>query len=118
MEPEHYTVLPGSLYGGEYPGAKIPAEAKTRLRKLIEKGIRTFIDLTAPADEMVTYQPPLNALAAETSFPLRRFSFPVPDMRIPDSMRDLLKKSRPRHCLPVGRLSRRLFLPNTSAING
>ena len=81
--PQHYTIEEGKLYGGEYPGAMSPAAAEVRLRSLIDIGVRTFIDLTAPGDRMTPYEGLLEVLANETSTPLRRISLPVPDMGIP-----------------------------------
>jgi len=86
MTPQHYTIEEGKLYGGEYPGAKQPAAAKARLRALVDIGVRTFIDLTAPEDMMASYEELLEELANETGTPLRRISLPVPDMGIPTAI--------------------------------
>lgn len=86
MTPQYYTIDAGKLYAGEYPGALTPAAAMARLRCLSALGVRTFIDLTARADELETYQEELAQLASETGVPLQRLSFPIPDMRIPDSV--------------------------------
>ena len=83
MIPQHYTIEEGKLYGGEYPGAITPAAAKARLRCLTDMGLRTFIDLTAPADNMAPYEGLLAELASEVGAPLQRISLPIPDMRIP-----------------------------------
>ena len=56
MIPQHYPIEEGKLYGGEYPGDRSPAVAKIRLRQLIAIGIRTFVDLTTPADNMMPYE--------------------------------------------------------------
>lgn len=97
MIPQYYTIEEGTLYAGEYPGALTPAAAKARLRRLIAMGVRTFIDLTAPADRLEIYAGVLAELASEVGVPLRRFSFPIPDMSIPDStdtMRDIMSAIR------------------------
>jgi Dual specificity phosphatase, catalytic domain len=51
-----YWVLPGSLLAGEYPLAEAPWDAHTRLQKLLEAGIDSFVDLTQ-AGELPEYQP-------------------------------------------------------------
>ena len=56
MIPQHYPIEAGKLYGGEYPGDQNPDLARIRLRSLITLGIRTFVDLTAPADRMAPYE--------------------------------------------------------------
>ncbi len=89
MKPETYPVQPASLYAGEYPGSPDPEAAKMRIRHLVEGGVRTFIDLTTPVDELESYQPALDAVAAKTGHSLRRLSFPVPDMSIPASPEEM-----------------------------
>ena len=97
MIPQHYAIVEGKFYGGEYPGAETPAAAKAKLRGLIALGVRTFIDLTAPADKMAPYAELLEWLTAEAGVPLRRISFPLPDMGVPDeaaTMRAILSAIR------------------------
>jgi hypothetical protein len=85
MTPQHYPIEADKLYGGEYPGHRDPVVAMVRLRNLINLGIRTFVDLTAPADRMAPYQPLLAVLEEEAGAPLRRISLPIVDMGIPQS---------------------------------
>jgi hypothetical protein len=86
MTPQHYTIAEGQLYGGEYPGSRMIDEAEARLRILITMGVRTFIDLTTPADRMEPYEGLLLGLENAAGVPLRRISLPIPDMRIPDAV--------------------------------
>lgn len=86
MIPQHYPVEEGRIYAGEYPGARSPEYAEARLKHLIAKGIRTFVDLTAPADDMEPYDDLLARLGEETGFSLRRISTPIRDMGIPESV--------------------------------
>ena len=53
--PNSYWVIPGRFAAGEYPGAKDPREAATRLRALLRSGIDHFIDLTTPQDGLEPY---------------------------------------------------------------
>ena len=45
-DPNTYWVVPGKLLAGEYPGAQESEEARRRLRKFLQAGVRHFIDLT------------------------------------------------------------------------
>lgn len=97
MIPQHYPIEAGKLYGGEYPGDRNPDVARTRLRSLITLGIRTFVDLTAPADRMSPYEELLAELETEAGAPLNRFSLPIADMAVPESggiMETILKSIR------------------------
>jgi protein tyrosine/serine phosphatase len=86
MSPQHYLIEEGKLYGGEYPGDRNPDVARARLRFLISIGIRTFVDLTGPADRMESYEELLTELEAEAGAALRRISLPIADMGVPESM--------------------------------
>ena len=85
MLPQHYPIEKGQLYAGEYPGAREPAGARARLLRLVEIGIRTFVDLTGPADYMASYEGLLAELEEEAGEPLRRISMPIADMGIPEA---------------------------------
>ncbi|WP_035613698.1 protein-tyrosine phosphatase family protein [Haloferula sp. BvORR071] len=99
MEVQHYTVEAGRLIAGEYPGGHYADVALRRLRTLVEEGVHSFIDLTAPADRMEPYAHLLAELAVATgsSVELRHFPFPIPDMSVPGSpelMRGILARLR------------------------
>ncbi len=85
MVPQHYPIEEGKLYGGEYPGDRNLGVAKIRLRHLVTLGIRTFVDLTAPADRMTPYEGLLPELEDEAGAPLRRISLPIIDMGVPET---------------------------------
>ena len=59
------------------------------MRSLVTLGIRTFVDLTAPADRMAPYEKWLAELE-EASSPLRRISLPIADMGIPEADGNML----------------------------
>ncbi len=97
MTPQHYPIEAGKLYGGEYPGHRDPVVARIRLQHLIALGIRTFVDLTAPADRMAPYEELLMEMEREAAAPLRRISLPVRDMAVPENaetMRAILQSIR------------------------
>ena len=52
--PNSYWVIPGRFAAGEYPGAKEPEFAATKLKTLLDTGINHFIDLTE-TKELVPY---------------------------------------------------------------
>lgn len=80
---QHYEVHEG-LFAGEYPGSFVPEVTAERMEELIAKGVRTFIDLTTPADLLEPYEPLLGDLGGG-NLELRRFAHEIPDMSIPDS---------------------------------
>ncbi len=49
-----YWVVPGRFAAGEYPGAKDPSEAASKVRNLLDGGVDHFVDLTEP-HELVPY---------------------------------------------------------------
>jgi hypothetical protein len=82
MKVNHYRVHEG-LFAGEYPGNQSPDVAETRLRELVAKGVRTFIDLTTRVDGLEPYEPYFLEVDVEGAIGLKRYSFEIPDMNIP-----------------------------------
>jgi protein-tyrosine phosphatase len=79
-DPNTYWVIPGKLLAGEYPGARDPEEARSRLRKFLAAGVRHFIDLTE-AGELEPYAELLTEEAgSRTSYE----RFPIHDVSVPD----------------------------------
>ncbi len=96
MMPQHYPIQQG-LYGGEYPGHRRPEIAQARLWNLVEKGVRTFLDLTGPGDDLVRYQRLLMEVEQESGARLQHISMPIPDLGVPDSeakMREIIQAIR------------------------
>jgi hypothetical protein len=94
MNVSHYPVQPG-LFAGEYPGNQSPNVAETRLRELVENGVRTFIDLTSELDGLTPYEPLFAEIDNDGSLALRRYAFEIPDMHIPSGpelMRAILER--------------------------
>jgi predicted protein tyrosine phosphatase len=85
MTPQYYTIQPGVLLAGEYPGDRNEKTARARLWSLVETGVRTFIDLTSPADDLTRYEKLLYELEQEAGSRLHHVSLPIPDMGVPDS---------------------------------
>jgi len=82
MKVNHYQVQPG-LFAGEYPGNQSPNVAETRVRELVDKGVRTFIDLTSRVDGLDSYEPYFMEVDMGGAMGLKRYSFEIPDMNIP-----------------------------------
>ena len=78
--PNCYWVEPGRLLAGEYPGSNSPEATRTRLRQLLDCGVRTFIDLTREA-ELEPYAVLLPALTREA---IEHHRFGILDHSIPD----------------------------------
>ncbi len=70
-----YWVLPGRLLAGEHPGGATASATRTRLRRLLQAGVSTFVDLTEP-DELAPYD-------AELPVSVVYLRYPVPDHGIP-----------------------------------
>ena len=79
--PNSYWVVPGRLLAGEYPATSILAETDERIERLLQAGIDTFVDLTAPG-ELPPYHPNL-PLSIEYE---RR---PVKDHGVPDNFQQM-----------------------------
>jgi hypothetical protein len=80
-------VDPGRLLAGEYPGeypGRKPSVARTKIDILVDAGIRTFVDLTTPADQLEPYEPLLRAVALARGLELPHVSFPIPDLSVVD----------------------------------
>ena len=79
--PDSYWVLPGLLLAGEYPGAPTEAEAREKLRGLLDAGVRVFIDLTEVGEYgLRPYWPLVQMLAAERGLVVAHKRLSIPDM--------------------------------------
>ncbi len=59
-----------------------------KLNVLVDAGIRTFIDLTTPADRLAPYDQALELVASARQLELERLSFPIPDLGVVDDEYD------------------------------
>jgi hypothetical protein len=79
-----YWVRPGLLLAGEYPGAFEEAWARRKVRRMLEAGIRVFVDLTedgelAPYDHLVMEEARALGVDAE------HLRFPIRDVCVPET---------------------------------
>lgn len=82
--PDSYWVIEGQLLAGEYPGAYHDDEAREKLRRLFEAGIRSFVDLTETTDPLQPYELLLRDLASELKLDVRYIRLSIRDMSIPE----------------------------------
>jgi ADP-ribosylglycohydrolase/protein-tyrosine phosphatase len=76
-----YWVEPGRILAGEYPGHPHSVErARSKVNLLVDHGIRTFVDLTTPHDNMAPYEHLIAEAAARRRLDLQRIQHPIPDM--------------------------------------
>lgn len=74
--PNSYWVVPGVLLAGEHPGGHSPGETRERLQRLMDAGVRCFIDLTHP-DELDPYDSELPVPVDYLRKPIRDHSVPA-----------------------------------------
>lgn len=88
---EAYWVEEDRFLAGEYPASYDPENARRRLEKFLESGIRTFINLTQP-HEIPSYEPILKDLSRIYDLQLAHLRFPIRDHGVPPSqvMTDIL----------------------------
>lgn len=80
-------VRPGRLLAGEYPGHPDAARARQKVALLVDAGVRTFVDLTTPADPLAPYAPLVDEAAQARQLDLRHERFPIPDLGVVDDDR-------------------------------
>lgn len=84
--PNSYWVLPGRLLSGEYPGDPESQKARRRLTHLLQTGIRVFIDLTHPDNDVESYHDILREEADDLGVEVEVYSHPIVDFDIPEPL--------------------------------
>jgi ADP-ribosylglycohydrolase len=77
-------VEPGVVLAGEYPGHRDPVVAGGKVNLLIDVGVRTFVDLTTPADPLEPYAGTVDAAATARKLDVRHRRVGIPDLGITD----------------------------------
>lgn len=68
-----------AILAGEYPGHPEPVQASEKVHVLVDAGVRTFVDLTAPEDRLAPYALHVEQAADDRRLDLRHLRFPIPD---------------------------------------
>ena len=74
---DSYWVVPGKLLAGEYPGAKLDADADPRLAAFTAAGITSFVDLTEEIEGLTPYSRLLEGARCER-LPIQDGGCPTP----------------------------------------
>ena len=61
---------------------QLHAGDRGRLDLLVDHGVRTFVDLTTPADGLAPYDLPLASIAAARGLAVQRVAHPIPDLGV------------------------------------
>ena len=82
-------VKEGCLLAGCYPGDRDNDVASSKLRRLLDAGVRYFVSLQEPGERangvnFKPYIPLLNEIAQELNLDVEYANFPIPDMGVPD----------------------------------
>jgi hypothetical protein len=77
-----FWVEPGAILAGEYPGHLDAERALSKINLLVDHGVRTFVDLTTPADGLAPYADLLNSVGTSRGLQLQRVAHPIPDMGV------------------------------------
>ena len=88
-----------TFYAGEYPFAKDKAEGIVKLQRLLDFGIRHFVDLTEPVDRLTAYKPYLSDDCIYTRFPTTDVT--VPDFKDLKKIHEIVSQSEGKvyvHC--------------------
>ncbi len=73
------------LLAGEYPGHPSTPRARDKVNILVDRGVRTFVDLTTPEDRLAPYAQLVEAAATDRQLDLRHLPFPIPDQSVLDA---------------------------------
>jgi hypothetical protein len=81
--PDSYWVSPRHFLAGEYPSARRESQARKRLALLLDVGIRSFVDLTDPGDDLEPYDALVKTLAQERGQQVGYRRMTIADMGVP-----------------------------------
>ena len=103
MQPESpiefsYSVTE-NFFAGEYPFKRTTAEGLSKLQRLLDFGIKHFIDLTEPPDRLTSYREHLPEGIEYTRFPTKDMT--VPNLNDLQKIHKIVSKSQVKvyvHC--------------------
>ncbi len=76
------------MLAGGYPAAHSDIEARARLARFLDAGVRTFVDLTEESEPLRNYDDVLGPLSAERGISCKHLRFAIPNRGVPSA--DLL----------------------------
>ena len=89
--PRSYWVIPSVFLAGEFPGAKDAGEARQKLERLYDAGIRHVINLMEPdeidhdGNPFDSYKHELTEIAGKQDGSISFDRYPIKDLHIPDA---------------------------------
>ena len=86
---ESYWVEPGVLLAGEHPGHWEEALLKRRMSRLLDAGIRLFVDLSDRGDVSRSYRPMLERICRSRGIIADYVNHPLPLERVPERANDV-----------------------------
>lgn len=81
---ESYWVEPGLLLAGEHPGHWEDAVMRRRMSRLLDAGIRMFVDLTGRSDLARPYRPMLDRICSDRGIIAEYVNLPLPVDTVPE----------------------------------
>jgi hypothetical protein len=84
---DSYWLIDGQLLAGEYPGHWDANVARDQLTRLLDAGIRSFVDLTETSDPLEPYEGLIEQLAADRGIDVAYHRQPIRDMDGPTAQR-------------------------------
>ena len=89
--PDAYWVIDGLLLAGEYPGSECTASTPGKLARIVDAGIRAFVDLTQER-ELRAYDTQLRDVAKKSTCDVTYCRHPIRDASVPGKreMRSIL----------------------------
>lgn len=81
--PGSYWLVDDVLLAGEYPGASQDHRAREKLVKILDAGIRSFIDLTEASEPLTAYDGMLGSLGAERGIAVKHLRYSIRDAGVP-----------------------------------
>ena len=87
-----YWLLPGLILAGEYPRTLDEGTSREKLSRILECGVRDFIDLTEDTEPLAPYAAAVAGIGAAIGVEVRHRRWPIPDVSIPpvNVMRSIL----------------------------
>ena len=81
--PNSYWLPGGRIVAGEYPAAQSLHETIDRLRRFLDAGVTSFVDLTSPSDGLRPYESLLAEEAERRGITVRYTRLTIRDMDVP-----------------------------------